>query len=140
MKWPWVSRLAYDMAMESAAAWREAHDRVVDAIIAVRRKEVGLPREVKRAEEPDREDFPPEVYAYLRSFSSPSMRMAAEEDIRASRRQGTPWPEIVRVLMEVEKDDAFQYDVTEDGNLRMMDVGDIQEKEVEVYREDLEGL
>jgi hypothetical protein len=99
MKWPWVSRLAFDLALQQLLRTEKQVDALQDALLRVSRKQAGMGEQPRRGQEaPAQEDLPPEVVALIRGFDSEAIQAAVEDDVRRARKAGTPWTEIVRLL------------------------------------------
>ena len=98
IRWPWVSRLAFDIVVETNTYLREQNERLTDTALRVRRKEAGMPESHVRDRPPVHDDMPPEVLRYVQGFESDAMRNALEDDVLRARQQGTPWAEIIDIL------------------------------------------
>ena len=97
MKWPWVSRVAFELVVDERDRLRKQNDEMLDSVTRVRRKEAGMPEDHARRRDLD-EDLPPEVFRYIRGFENEIMQASVEEDVRRSRKAGTSWEEIVNIL------------------------------------------
>lgn len=80
MRWPWVSRRAYDLLREQVEVYRVQMERseeraktAMDTLIRMKRLEAGV-SETPREKRKDRPVPPPEFEAYVRKFSSPHLR------------------------------------------------------------------
>ena len=92
MKWPWVSRLAYDQAIADRDHWRELATRV-------RRVEVGMPEAPReKAAPPEPVQIPAEILEIIAGFDSPAVQSELKRQVIQSFEQNTPWPEIQRLL------------------------------------------
>ena len=108
MQWPWVSRTAYDLLIDERDRLRENNDQFQDLFTRVARKQEGLPEVPRKPKVVDTEPMPVEVREYLEAFGSTEMRNNLEEDISASRSQGTPWSEIMRMILASEDKEDVQ--------------------------------
>ena len=104
MKWPWVSRLAYEIVIEERDRLRAGHDRLTSTLISMQRKSFGMKEQPiqPKSKEPEwmTEEFPPEIRELVDGWDSEQMRSAVEIDIRSARRQGTPWNELLRLMTD----------------------------------------
>jgi len=100
MRWPWVSRLAFDLAVERYEKAEERAQKLQDHVTRVTRKELGMteePRTAPRVTETELE-IPDEVEMLIREYDSEQTRVRLRAEARASRMHGTPWSEIQKVL------------------------------------------
>lgn len=101
MKWPWVSRLAYDLVLDERDRLRAMCDKLTDDIVRIQRTKQGL-REAPRPPK-ERVDLtvPPDIIDMIAGFQSPAVKDEVERQAKQLRANGTPWPEI-RKLLETE--------------------------------------
>jgi hypothetical protein len=95
-RWPWVSRLAWDLVVEELRRVREQNDRLVEHITRMDRVEHGLgehPVKVRTLE-----PMPKEVYEKIREYESSQVRAQVEREAQALHRQGVAWQEILERL------------------------------------------
>ena len=104
MRWPWVSRAAFDLLLDERNRLRKQNDDMLDSVTRVRRKEAGMPESHVRNRELE-EDLPPEVFRYIRGFESEVMQANVEEDVRRARKAGTTWEGIIEILQSDLDDD-----------------------------------
>ena len=97
MRWPWVSRAAFDLLLDERNRLRKQNDDMLDSVTRVRRKEAGMPESSVRQREVV-EDLPPEVVRYIMGFESEIMQHGVEDDVRRARKNGTSWAEIIEIL------------------------------------------
>lgn len=75
--------------------------------IRISRKANGLSEEPRKHKSRDNDPVPPEVHDYLEAFDSLEMRANVEDDVHMARVQGTPWPEIIRLIATTEESDVL---------------------------------
>ncbi len=100
MRWPWVSRTAFDLVVAERDILRERNDDLVDNLKRIQRVRQGM-REAPRVHRPRPdpiEPIPPEINDLYAGFQSEAVRNDTEMAIRELRQKGTPWSEIQRVL------------------------------------------
>tara|TARA_R110002074_G_scaffold3352_2_gene17944 strand:- start:3660 stop:3971 length:312 start_codon:yes stop_codon:yes gene_type:complete len=94
MKWPWVSRMAYDLIVEERDRLRAKNDSWEDHVRRTDRKEKGmteLPAQKKAPPEP----IPPDLAYVIDKFSSETTRQLLRNQARiAHSREGKKWSEI----------------------------------------------
>lgn len=98
MKWPWVSRLAYDLLVDERDRLRAQNDDLLQTLKGIRRVGAGLketPRKPK--EQVQREPIPREIRELYLGFSSAGVS-ALDFQVDELRRNGHPWPEIKKLL------------------------------------------
>jgi len=109
MRWPWVSRLAFDMACTERDRLREQNDQLTESLIRMERFKAGMaetPRPAKRATEP----MPRELFEYYKGWKNPSIRKDMID--RAIRRhsRGEAWPSIKASVMPKPKEEGEDAD------------------------------
>lgn len=110
MKWPWVSRVALDMALDENTRLRAQNDKLLDTVITLQRKSFGMkelaPTMPDMVQHQDSgwmtEEVPDNIVEIVEGFESSAIKDAIMLDIRNARRQGTPWDEIYRLMTETE--------------------------------------
>lgn len=105
MKWPWVSRLAYDTIAADRDRLREENARLLEHVTRMDRIEHGVgetPRQPRAPIEP----IPKDLYEHIQKFSTASMRKFLEDTCQRRRRAGQPWDRIQRDIMANQLDDA----------------------------------
>ena len=94
MRWPWVSRTAYDLLLDERDRLRAKNDNWEDHMRRVERKDRGmteLPTERRKPVEP----MPPELERVIEKFSSETIRQSLRNQARIARvREGKPWSRI----------------------------------------------
>ncbi len=104
MRWPWVSRLAFEMVREERDRLREHNDTLTTHNVSLQRKSFGMKETPtpERSKDPEwmTEQIPDNVMDVVGGFASEEMQNAMVIDIRAARRQGTRWEDIHRLLTE----------------------------------------
>lgn len=106
MRWPWVSRRAYELLAEMLERERLRVDQLTDALIRLERKAAGLPERVpptrpKREPEP----MPSPLYDQIQGFANPSIRDFLMDQAFKERGRGRPWPEPVKRTTDGTTDD-----------------------------------
>lgn len=98
MRWPWVSRIAYDLLLDERDRLRAKNDNWEDHVRRVKRKEKGmteLPAEKKVPLEP----IPGEIERIIQKFGSEATRQGVRNNVLMARhRQGQPWSKIQQTL------------------------------------------
>ena len=98
MNWPFVSRTAYDIAMDWNRELREKNDRWEDHVRRITRKQEGMtevPREPKKPVEP----IPVELERVIMRFASEQTRTDIRNHARiAHHRDDKEWSEIQHEL------------------------------------------
>ena len=99
MKWPWVSRSAYDLLMEERDRLREQNDELLGTYTRIQRVRSGL-RETPKPQprKVETEKIPAEIEEIVRGFSSFAHRTNIRDQIRGMRANGTPFSEIEKAL------------------------------------------
>jgi len=101
MRWPWVSRLAYDLLVSERDSLRAQVAMLQADMIRVKRAEMGL-RETPRVVKPEMQrppEVPPEVRAlYEGRCQSKVFEVEIERQAVEMFKAGNPWPEVRRVL------------------------------------------
>lgn len=101
MKWPLVSREAYEAACSERDWLRSQTGRLLEQLTRIGRREVGLP-EVPRGARVEIGEIPAELARYIAGFESRSIRGAMRSEAFRRRQQGTSWEEIVSDAMKRE--------------------------------------
>ena len=100
MKWPFISRTAYDLLINERDRMREQVDDLQDHVQRITRRQEGMtesPREAKRPIEA----IPPELEAIIMRFGSEQTRTDMRNQARISRhRDARAWSEITAELEE----------------------------------------
>lgn len=91
IRWPWVSRRAYDLALRQLAD----KDMQIAQLLRMHRGAAGLPEvPVERKEKPTAEPIPTEIRQVIDGFESDEFRAALYQEVRAAREQNVPWEQI----------------------------------------------
>jgi iron-sulfur cluster repair protein YtfE (RIC family) len=108
MKWPWVSRLAYEILRDERDRLREQNDGLMEHLKRVDRVEHGmteLPREPKRVLEP----MPQELVEFINEHASPHIRREMRNQaFKRYHSKGESWAQIMRDVMPRKDDDEQQ--------------------------------
>lgn len=121
MRWPWVSRRAFDALVDQLDEQRQRSiglaaqvDLVVhqnagllDHIMRMQRREAGLP-EAPRQQKPDIGPIPRPLLDHINSFAAKSVRKLQRDQAIQRRKNGEPWEVIMRDVMgeEASHDEA----------------------------------
>ena len=97
MNWPWVSRLALDAVLSERDRLRELNDKLVDSIIRIQRKEIGLP-EIQPEKRQPVEPLPQAVIGLINAWDDPLIRADMEKQARAVYRQSKDWNAVIEAL------------------------------------------
>ena len=110
MKWPWVSRLAYDAVVSERDHLRiqlnqMALDRasVVAQLTRISRREAGLPETPKEARKP-MEPMPPALVEYIRGFAGQSLQKSMRDQAFIRCAKGESWDSIMADVMSEEEE------------------------------------
>lgn len=96
MRWPWVSRLAYEAVKDERDRLRAVNDRLTEQWVGITRVKAGLREKPKAARVP--EEVPPEVREYVERWDGEPVKRALYRQISHLRSSGKPWPEILTAL------------------------------------------
>jgi hypothetical protein len=94
MRWPWVSRLAYDTVAAERDWLRTDVERLQDALTRISRREVGLP-EAPREVRPQVEPMPAELAQYVLGFANPETRRMAQRGLYEQRLKTGSWQRVM---------------------------------------------
>lgn len=89
MRWPWVSRLAYEAVADERDRLRAVVDRLTDDLVRLARKEHALPErrpEQRPANRP--KPLPTELRNLISGFGSPVVQAQMEHEVRNAIRGG----------------------------------------------------
>ena len=110
MKWPWVSRLAYENMVSERDHLRMqlsqmALDRasVVAQLTRISRREAGLPETPKEARKP-MEPMPPALAEYIRGFAGQSLQKSMRDQAYIRCAKGESWDSIMADVMREEEE------------------------------------
>lgn len=93
VKWPWVSRRAYDLAVERYERAEAQAKDLMDHLTRVSRREMGMP-EQPRALPPREVEIPTAIEMLIRDYDSENVRVDLRRQVIAAHRAGTPWDQI----------------------------------------------
>lgn len=94
MRWPWVSRLAYENATNTMEYFKEQNERLMDQMARMHRRLAGLP-EVPRDARPPVEPMPESVLSYCNSLSNKAMQKVARDAAMKRHAAGEAWEAIM---------------------------------------------
>ncbi len=99
MKWPWVSRRAYDVLIDERDRLRVQNAELLEHVQRMDRVEHGVAETPRKP----REDFgrPPKLLDdYINGFASPALRKEMHDRKWRMRAKGTAWEAIQAMIME----------------------------------------
>jgi len=100
IRWPWVSRLAFDAVVDERDRLREKNDQLIEHITRIARTEHGL-TEVPRPPRPSHEPMPDKVKAYIDQWEGDRFRQELSRSAyRMHIKEGRSWAEIEQQLRE----------------------------------------
>lgn len=113
MKWPWVSRLSYDLAVETGNArladaqaqitqLREQNEKLTNHLVRMDRVEHGKPEEPRAPREPIG-PIPPDLLKHCNSFQDPTICKALRDRAFKRRIGGETWADIKADMMRDEE-------------------------------------
>ncbi len=98
MRWPWVSRRAFDLAIDERDRLREQNLYLTDSVVRITRREAGLP-EIPRELKPPPDPMPRALREHIESWASKATRDQEKRRAYALLKEGKPWGEIMEILM-----------------------------------------
>jgi len=104
MKWPLVSRRAYDVVLDENARLRAQVDGLIDHTCRIDRIEHGV-GEVPRPPRPVYEPMPQEIRHYVDGWAAPSIRKATRDKLVARYKNGESWDSIKNSILEEQRED-----------------------------------
>lgn len=108
MKWPLVSRRAYDVVVEERDRLREKVDDLTGAVVRMQRWEKGMsetPRQPKKPTQP----MPKELVAHCQGFRDPrTRRMERNGLLRRHVVNGESWDDIAADVLPQPEEDEVQ--------------------------------
>ena len=102
MKWPWVSRRAYDVLESERDRLREQNDALFDHFKRMDRVEHKL-GEAVRPPRPEPEPMPILVRNYIKGFANPQIQKTVEEQCKRRYRNGESWAKILKEIQQSEE-------------------------------------
>jgi hypothetical protein len=90
MKWPWVSRRAYDTVVEERNYLRDQMAWLLMHVQRMDRVEHGVP-EAPRMPRPVLEPIPRSLLSFIDEFNSPSIRKEIRDRCFQRHARGEPW-------------------------------------------------
>lgn len=94
MRWPWVSRTAYDLLLNERDRLRVKNDTWEDHVKRVERKDRGMTELPTKKKEP-MEPIPSDLAYVIDKFASETTRQSLRNQARIARtREGKAWSEI----------------------------------------------
>ncbi len=104
MKWPWVSRRAYDVVAEQCIRLEAQVDKLQDALTRMTRVQVGLPEQTK--ERKQLEPMPQALEKHIMSYAGLNTRRMMRGAAYRRHARGEPWVDIMHDVMDEETIDA----------------------------------
>ena len=95
MRWPWVSRRAYELLLEE----REFLRGQIEALTRISRASHGLPEEPRKPKTKRPTDpVPVEILELIAGFGSGPVQSMIRGQVETMREAGTPYGEIEKIL------------------------------------------
>lgn len=111
MKWPFISRRAYDLlveqrnlALQECDRLRQMHVKLTDHITRIDRIEHGV-SEQPRPPKKELEEMPDKLKRYIDGYGNSSQRGELRRLAKKRYREGTPWDTIRREVMGAQEQD-----------------------------------
>jgi hypothetical protein len=105
LRWPWVSRLAYETVADERDRLREKNDELMAHIVRMDRLEHGV-GEVPRGPKKPREPMPRRLMRHLKSFDNSAMAHELIEQCVGRHRTGESWESIESDMLPKESGDG----------------------------------
>ena len=115
MKWPLISRRAYDILLRDKERLEAQNDKLMDNLTRQRRYEAGM-AETPRPERKPAEPMPDELRQYIGGWPSKTRKLQMNSAYRRYRSgQGESWPDIMADMMR--EDEGLNLAVGEETSL-----------------------
>ncbi len=102
MRWPLVSRRAYDVLLDERDRLRAANDQLTEHLVRMHRVEHGV-AETPRAPRPPVEEMPKSLVDYFDGLGNTAMARQLKREAANLHTRGESWPSIQgRILEEVD--------------------------------------
>ena len=101
LRFPWVSRLAFDVVVDECERLRSQNGTLVEALTRLRRAETGL-SETPKAPRAMVEPIPADVLEYCNAFLNPSIRKQNRDTVIRRRASGESWAAIRRSVLDAD--------------------------------------
>jgi hypothetical protein len=98
VRWPWVSRAAFDVVVDERDRLRGQVEKLQEHVIRMDRVEHGT-SEVPREPRPAMEPMPKELLEYCNSYGDARIRKTMRDAAFKQHRQGVPWSQIKLEIM-----------------------------------------
>ena len=109
MRWPWVSRLAYDTVRGESDRLREQNAQLLAHITRMDRVEHGL-GETPRPERLALQPMPGELKAYIASFATPAIQKTMRDQAYRRHAKGQSWETIAQDVMREDSEEEAERD------------------------------
>lgn len=93
MRWPWVSRFAYDTLAAERDRLREDNAKLLDHVTRIDRREHGLPETVRPEREP-MDAMPESLKLKIERFEDSRIQTTQTREAYRRRAKGVPWATI----------------------------------------------
>lgn len=105
MKWPWVSRRAYDLLENERDRLREQNDQLFEHLQRIDRVEHKLP-ETPRAPRRELEPMPKPVRDHIDSFADRKIQAEMRKECLHRHANGEAWEKIIADIQKKEHEDG----------------------------------
>lgn len=102
MKWPWVSRLAFELVADERDRLRLQNDQLIDATQRLSRRQLGMPETPKPGTPmPPKEPptIPAEIEEIISMFESEGVRVTLRQQCQARVIRGSTWEQLRTELL-----------------------------------------
>lgn len=103
MRWPWVSRVAYDDMRDERDRLLALVERLTDQIVRIERRAHGMSELPAEPRKP-RPKLPPQLVQAISAYESPHIRRMLEDRAMAMLAQDIPASEILAALRSMEEE------------------------------------
>lgn len=93
MKWPWISRRAFDLVEAERDRLAGQNDQLVDQLVRMERWKGGM-TETPREPRKDMEPMPQDVYAYCQGFGDKRIARQTRNALLKRHARGEHWNDI----------------------------------------------
>jgi len=98
IRWPWVSRRAYDVLVDERDRLRTQNDMLLDHVKRIDRTEHGL-GELPRPQRPVVDPMPTELRKHIEGFADPRVRKTIRDQCYRRHASGVKWSVITKYVM-----------------------------------------
>lgn len=99
MKWPWVSRLAYEQVIGERDRLRDRNDELADQLVRIARREHKMPEVPRDKRESTKKDpLPPEIEEIASGWESPQTQAIVRQRARQLKNERGSWDAAAQAL------------------------------------------